>query len=142
MPNFSFENFVREEGKNRTEGHRFRYQWANTGTQPIVAFEVVTLLYDPFDEPLPGFRRTVGGHNRGDFSPLVPGESSQDVVTGPGHSHIYTAISYVRTVRLSDGRIWRVNESVLARELLRRVPNLEKLGPLVPEKIQEGAIKN
>lgn len=136
---FSFENFDRRrENGTRTEGHRFHFQWTNTGTQPIVAFEVVTLLYDPFNEPLPGRRWIVGGHNHKDFSPLVPGESSQDVLTGPGHLQAYTAVAYVRTVRLSDGRIWRVNESVLVRELKRKVPNVDDVGPLVPDKRNEG----
>lgn len=130
---FSFQNLDWREGGKQTEGHSFRFQWTNTGTQPIVAFEVVTLLYDPFNEPLPGRRWIVGGHNRENFSPLVPGESSQETITGPGHVQAYTAIAYVRTVRLSDGRIWRVDDSVLTRELRRRAPNPDNLGPLVPK---------
>jgi hypothetical protein len=43
-------------------------KWKNVADQPIVAFEIVILKYDPFDRRLIGGRWTVTGRNSADWT--------------------------------------------------------------------------
>jgi hypothetical protein len=132
ITSFAFENTI--EGRAVSFRHSFTYQWKNAGTQPVLAFELVTLKYDPFDEPMPGSRTLVAGKNSADFTPLQPGETSGDGTSGYGHSHVLTAISYVRAVRFTDGTLWRADPSVVAAEVKNSAPRIKDAGPLVPDR--------
>lgn len=109
------------------------YEWSNVGKEAVVAFEIVTLKYDPFDAPLLGNRQIVPGHsgfgynglrdNGGvDYSPLKPNESADGIAPESGGPELYSAVCYISRVRLDDGTVWRVDEKALSDELkkLRR----------------------
>lgn len=132
ITSFSFENTL--EGRVASSRNSFRYEWKNVTTLPVLAFELVTLKYDPFDEPITGARILVAGKNSADFTPLQPGETSGDGTTGYGHTHVLTAIVYVRAVRFTDGTLWRVDPSVVAAEVKKAAPRIKDAGPLVPER--------
>jgi hypothetical protein len=90
--------------------------WKNIGTQPVIAFEVVILKYDAFNQRLIGTRWTVTGKNSADWRPLAPGSTDQDGTIGYGDEEVYTAIAYVRTARFADGTVWHADEAdILAR---------------------------
>jgi hypothetical protein len=129
---FTFENTV--EGRVSSSRNTFTYQWRNAGTVPILAFELVTLKYDPFDEPVTGSRTLVAGKNSADFTPLQPGETSGDGTIGYGHTHVLTAIVYVRVVRFTDGTLWRSDPALIAAEVRKAAPRIKDAGPLVPER--------
>jgi hypothetical protein len=129
---FAFENAV--EGRAASSRNSFTYQWKNASTLPVLAFELVTLKYDPFDEPMTGSRTLVAGKNSADFTPLQPGETSGDGTSGYGHTHVLTAIVYVRAVRFTDGTLWRADPSVVAAEVKKAAPRIKDAGPLVPER--------
>jgi hypothetical protein len=132
ITSFTFENTL--EGRVSSSRNSFSYQWKNVSSSPVLAFEVVTLKYDPFDEPMIGSRMLVTGKNSADYSPLQPGEASGDGTTGYGHIHVLTAITYVRAVRFTDGTLWRADPSVVAAEVKKAAPRIKDAGPLVPER--------
>lgn len=132
ITSFAFENTL--EGRVASSRNSFTYQWRNAGTVPVLAFELVTLKYDPFDEPMPGSRTLVAGKNSADFTPLQPGETSGDGTIGYGHTHVLTAIVYVRAVRFADGTLWRADPSVVVAEVKKAAPRIKDAGPLVPER--------
>jgi hypothetical protein len=63
ITSFAFENTI--EGRSASSRHSFTYQWKNISTQPVLALEIVTLKYDPFDESTTGSRTLVTGKNSG-----------------------------------------------------------------------------
>jgi hypothetical protein len=87
----------------------------------------------PFDEPMLGSRTLIAGKNSADFTPLQPGETSGDGTSGYGHTHVLTAIVYVRAVRFTDGTLWRADPSVVAAEVKKIAPRIKDAGPLVPD---------
>jgi hypothetical protein len=109
------------------------YQWRNIGQQAVIAFEIVTLKYDAFDERLIGTRFPVQGRSSVDWSPLPPGAPSSDGGIGFRDEDVFTAISYVRKVRLADGTVWRVDENKLASELKKVAPSIRNPGNLAPD---------
>lgn len=120
--------------KNFSERHLFNYSWTNVGKQPIVAFEIVTLKYDPFNQPQLGSRTVITGRNSVDFRPLPPGESSTDGYYGYGHTDTFTAVAYVKTVRLADGTVWQANEAQVRASLKNLLPHVTDYGSIAPEK--------
>lgn len=132
ITSFAFENTL--EGRVASSRNSFTYQWKNVGALPVLAFELVTLKYDPFDEPMTGSRILVAGKNSADFTPLQPGETSGDGTIGYGQTHVLTAIVYVRAVRFTDGTLWRADPSVVAAEVKKAAPRIKDAGPLVPER--------
>ena len=94
LSNFFFQNNYADR-RTRFEQN---LTWRNVGTQPIIAFEIVILKYDAFDQRVIGSRWTVTGHNSADWSPLGPGESNRDGTIGYGTEEVFTAIAYVRTL--------------------------------------------
>lgn len=135
ITSFSFENTL--EGRVSTSRNAFNYKWHNTGAVPVLAFEIVTLKYDPFDEPIRGSRTLIAGKHSADFTPLQPGESSGDGTLGYGHVHVLTAIVYVRAVRFTDGTLWRADPSVVVAEVKKAAPRIKDAGQLVPERERE-----
>ncbi len=132
ITSFAFENTV--EGRVSSSRNSFTYQWKSVGSSPVLAFKLVTLKYDPFDEPMTGSRILVAGKNSADFAPLQPGEASGDGTIGYGHIHVLTAIAYVRAVRFTDGTLWRADPSVVVAEVKKAAPRIKDAGPLVPER--------
>lgn len=135
ITNFSFANEDRDRGRGLSSDTRFiaNYSWKNTSQQPIVALEIVMLKYDAFDERLIGSRFIVQGTNSANWSPLQPSQSSSDGSIGFRDEDVFTGIAYVRRVRLSDGSVWRVDESKLLQELKKVAPNIRNPGSLAPD---------
>jgi hypothetical protein len=65
LTSFTFENTLAASSPKNF----FRYEWRNVSNQAVPAFELVTLKYDPFDEPMLGSRPLVAGRNSADFAP-------------------------------------------------------------------------
>lgn len=135
ITSFSFANEDRDRGRGLSSDTRFvtNYSWKNTSQQSIIALEIVMLKYDAFDERLIGSRFIVQGTNSANWSPLPPGQSSSDGSIGFRDEDVFTGIAYVRRVRLSDGSIWRVDESKLLQELKKVAPNIRNPGSLAPD---------
>jgi hypothetical protein len=131
ITNFLFYNTLDDR---RSQENIFTYDWKNVSNLPVLAFELVTLKYDPFDEPMLGLRTLIGGKNSADFRPLQPGEESHDGTSEYGHLHVLTAIVYVRAVRFTDGTTWRADPSVVAAEVKKAAPRIKDVGPLVPDR--------
>ena len=129
ITSFSFGN----EDRDRRTRFTSSYRWRSTAQQPIIAFEIVMLKYDAFDERLIGTRFRVQGKNSVDWSPLMPGESQADGGIAFGEEDVFTGIAYVRKVRLADGTVWRVDEAKLAAELKKIAPSIRNPGSLAPD---------
>lgn len=108
-------------------------QWKNIGQQPLVAFEIVILKYDAFDQRLMGSRWTVTGKDSADWTPLAPGSAAGDGTRGFSAEEVMTAIAYVRSARLADGTVWRANEAELAQRLKQVAPGIKDYGSLKPD---------
>jgi hypothetical protein len=128
LSGFSFAN----KGGDRT---RFEtsMSWKNIGTQPLIAFEIITLKYDAFDRRLIGERWTVKGKDSVDWRPLQPGALGSDGTISLGSQEVFTAIAYVRSARLADNTVWAVNDLQLVTELRKVVPGIKDLGDLKPD---------
>jgi hypothetical protein len=135
ITDFSFANEDRDRGRGLSSETRFMasYSWKSTSQQPIVAIEMVMLKYDAFDERLIGSRFIVQGTNSVNWSPLQPGKSSSDGSISFRDEDVFTGVAYVRRVRLSDGTVWRVDESKLLQELKKVAPNIRNPGSLAPD---------
>jgi hypothetical protein len=62
------------------------------------------------------------------------GQSSSDSFYGYGHTDTFTAIAYIRSARLADGSIWRVDDAQLKAAIKKALPTLQEYGPLAPER--------
>lgn len=129
LSDFSYKNVYRNSAMRFEQDMK----WKNVSTQPITAFEIVVLKYDPFGRRLIGSRWTVTGKNSGDWSPLPVGESNGDGTRGYGDEEVFTAIAYVRHVRLADGTIWTANDMDLLSRLRKALPELKDFGDLKPD---------
>lgn len=126
---FSFANTF----SDRRTRFRQNATWKSTAQQPIVAFEMVVMKFDAFDDRLVGTRWTVTGKDSADWRPLQPGATSTDGTIGIGSEEVYTAMIYVRAVRLADGTIWRANMSQVLAEAQKQVPGMRGLGNMEPD---------
>lgn len=134
LGDFFFQN-TSTDRRDRFEQH---LSWKNIGQQPIVAFEIVVLKYDAFDQREVGSRWTVTGTNSANWAPLKPGETSQDGVLSYGPEDVFTAIAYVRSVRFADGTVWRVSDADLLQQLRKVAPNIKDFGNIKPDpKVKE-----
>lgn len=129
LSDFSFRNHY-SNGATRFEQD---ISWKNTGTQPILAFEIVILKYDPFNRRLIGTRWTVTGKNSADWRPLGPNESNKDGTRGYGDEEVFTAIAYVRAARLADGTIWNVSDGELTAQLRKLGTGIADFGDVKPD---------
>lgn len=129
LSDFGFQNVY----KDRRTRFETAMSWKNIGTQPITAFEIVILKYDAFNRRLIGERWTVTGNNSANWRPLQPGTSSSDGTIGYGEEQVFTAIAYVRAVRLADGAVWEVVPTQLLAELRKNVPGFKDFGKLEPD---------
>ncbi len=129
LAGFSFKN------KYATGGFRLEQDltWKNIGTQPVVAFEIVVLKYDPFNRRLVGTRWTVPGRNSGDWNPLGVGQSSTDGTLGISDEKVLTAIAYIRHARLADGTVWTADDADLLRRLRALGTGIPDFGDVKPD---------
>jgi len=126
LSNFGFQNRYADRS-NRFEQSM---TWRNIGSQPLVAFEIIILKYDAFDQRVIGSRWTVTGKNSADWRPLAPGDSGNDGTIGYGSEEVFTGIAYVRLARLADGTVWKVNDAQLLSELKKVAPGIREYGKL------------
>lgn len=129
LSDFTFRNFYADRATRFAQD----LKWKNIGTQPLVAFEIVILKYDPFDRRLIGSRWVITGKNSADWSPLEPGETNADGTRSYGDEEVFTAIAYVRAARLQDGTVWHVDPATLADQLKKVAPDLKQYGSLEPD---------
>lgn len=122
---------------NRDDSRREQFvvdaSWKNIGQQPVIAFELVILKYDPFNNRRLGSRWVVNGKNSIDWTPLAPGDFGNDGIISYTEEDVFTAIAYVRSARLADGTVWRVNEQDLLKELKKTAPKISDFGSLKPD---------
>lgn len=105
------------------------YRWLNGGSRSVTAFEIVTLPYDTFNDQ----RRVVASMVRSlKKTPFTSGAVGTQNVTLGGEKDIYTAVGYIRRVRLSDGTIWQVDEVALRNAIKKSVPSLKHIGRISP----------
>jgi len=129
LTNFWFENRYERNGRHFVQS----MTWTNIGGQPIIAFEIVILRYDAFNQRINGLSWTITGNDSDNWMPLQPGNTGSDMAFALTTEEVFTSIAYVRAVRLKNGTIWRVNAKELL-ELFRNVaPDIEQFGNLNPE---------
>ena len=110
------------------------FTWGNTGKKEVVAFELVVLHYDPFNDQLLGSRGVLPGHNSAKHAHLLPGEDDSDGFSGiAGNEDVFTAVLYVRSIRFADGTVWRANPADVIASIKKQVPDILDPGSLVPE---------
>ncbi|HSV78442.1 MAG TPA: hypothetical protein VLK85_04430 [Ramlibacter sp.] len=131
---------------NRYADRRTRFEqhlaWSNIGQQPLVAFEIVILKYDAFDQRMLGSRWVITGKDSADWRPLMPKDGGKDGTIGYGSEEVFTAIAYVRSARLADGTVWRVNEPELLNQLRKIAPGIKDYGSLKPDAKPKGDAQN
>jgi hypothetical protein len=122
---------------NRYERNSCRFvqsmTWTNIGTQPVVAFEIVILRYDAFNQRINGQSWTITGTDIENWTPLKPGFSGSDMTYGLTMEEVFTSIAYVRTVRLKDGTIWRAGTQGLPERLRKLAGDIEQFGNVTPD---------
>ncbi len=129
LSDFSFSNQY-SDGETRFDQD---LKWQNIGKQALVAFEIVILKYDAFNQRLIGSEWTVTGTDSANWKPLDPGQSSSDGSRDLGEEQVYTAIAYVRIARLKDGTIWRANDAQLLPQFYKAAPDIEEFGDVKPD---------
>lgn len=61
-----------------------------------------------------------------------PGAVGSDGFIGYDEDALYTALIYVRNVRLADGKVWSAEPSQVLAEVRRLVPDITNFGDLDP----------
>jgi len=129
LSGFRFQN---EYSQSRIRLHT-DLSWKNTSSKAITAFEVVILRYDPFNRPLYGGGRwLVTGHNSGDWTPLSPGQSSNDGLLGFDDEPVLTSVVYVRAIRFEDGSVWNFDPKSVEKAIHDKLPILKDIGNVNP----------
>jgi hypothetical protein len=131
LSKFRYGNTI-EFGGNSTVFEK-HVAWKNIGTKPLIAFEMIILNYDAFDQRILGSRWVVTGTDRGNWSHLDPAESGTDGITSYGPEEVFTAIVYVSAARLADGTVWKVNEGELPEQVRKVAPDMKDFGDLPPD---------
>jgi len=129
LTNFWFENRYERNGRHFVQS----ITWTNVCGQPIVAFEIVILRYDAFNQRINGLSWIITGNDSDNWMPLQPGYTGSDMAFGLTTEEVFTSIAYVRAVRLKDGTIWRANAKELLEQLQKIAPYIEQLGNVNPE---------
>ena len=130
-PYVQLSNFWYENRYEKSVYRFFQYMtWTNTGGQAIVAFDIVILKYNAFNERINGVRWTVTGNNSQDWKPLEPGCRENDSTSTLTTEEVFTGIAYVRAVRLKDGTIWRADMKELKEKLGKVAPDITAFGDL------------
>jgi hypothetical protein len=126
LSSFSFENRYERASYRSAQS----MAWTNIGGQSIIAFEIVILKYDAFNERINGVRWIVTGNNSQNWMPLDPGYTGFDTVFGLTTEEVFTGIAYVRVVRLKNGDIWRADIKELQVKLREVAPDITAFGAL------------
>jgi hypothetical protein len=130
-PYIQLSNFWFENRYEKAAYRSFQYMtWTNTGGQAIVAFDIVILKYNAFNERINGVRWTVTGNNGQDWRPLEPGRKENDSVSALNTEEVFTGIAYVRAARMKDGTIWRADIKELKEKLAKIAPDITAFGDL------------
>jgi hypothetical protein len=129
LSDFSFENRYERNSRHFVQS----MTWTNIGGQSIVAFEIVILKYDAFNQRINGLSWTITGNDSDNWMPLQPGYTGSDMAFGLTTEEVFTSIAYVRAVRLKDGTIWRVNVKELLERLRKVAHDIEQFGNVDPE---------
>ncbi len=129
LKDFSFGNV---DGRNYRSESRTHLKWTNVGQQPIVAFEVVIAKYDPFGRNQIGSRWVVTGTDSVNWAPLAPRATAGDGLIGTSSEETFTAIAYIRYVRLADGTIWAADIPKVAKDIQKLVPSIKEVGEISP----------
>ncbi len=120
--------------ENRYERSVYRFvqymTYVNTSAQQIIAFDIVILKYNAFNERINGVRWTVTGNNGQDWKPLEPGVRENDSASVLTTEDVFTGIAYVRAVRLMDGTIWRVDMKELKEKIVKAAEDINDFGNL------------
>lgn len=135
ISDFWFGNLLDSSGLVRW---RFREKatWKNIGTQPITAFEIVVLKYDAFNQREIGDQWIVTGHDSAHWEPLKPGETASDAIIGLRDEKTFTAIAYVRHVRLADGTVWAADPQKVRDAIKKVAPFLREPGDVAPDPVE------
>jgi hypothetical protein len=130
LSDFTFENTYRDRSTRFIQN----LKWTNSGTKPIIAFEVVMLFYDPFNRPITraGGRWLVPGHNSANWSALAPGQTDGDGLIGFRDEDAFFGVAYVRAIRFDDGTVWTSNQTEVERAIRAELPQLREVGELEP----------
>jgi hypothetical protein len=129
LSDFSFENRYERNSRHFVQS----MTWTNIGGQSIVAFEIVILKYDAFNQRINGLSWTITGNDSDNWMPLQPGNTGSDMTFALTTEEVFTSIAYVRAVRFKNGTIWRVNAKELLEWLHDFAPDIEQFGNLNPE---------
>ena len=129
LTNFWFENRYERNGRHFVQS----MTWTNSGGQPIIAFEIVILRYDAFNQRINGLSWTITGNDSDNWMPLQPGNTGSDTAFGLTTEEVFTSIAYVRTVRLKDGTIWHVDPKDLLERLRDIAPDIVQFDNVNPE---------
>ena len=120
--------------ENRYEKSIYRFvqemTWTNTSGQAIIAFDIVILKYNAFNERINGIRWTVTGNNKQDWRPLETGYRESDSIASLTTEEVFTGIAYVRAVRLMDGTVWRADMKELKEKIGDIAPDINSPGDL------------
>ncbi len=130
LSDFSFENYA----DGRLSRNKAMFAWENIGDKEIIAFEIVILKFDPFNNSMLGARGILPGHGSINFTPLKPGEKDSDGFLGTGSEAVYTAYAYVRSIRFADNTVWNASLPDLVASVKKQTPDILDPGPLVPPK--------
>lgn len=129
-------DFCNTDGPNYQERFIENLSWKNTGSQDVISFEILTDEYDPFNRSLIGSKGVFAGKSSANWTPLHPGETSEDGLVNHGTSYVYTGIAYVGAVRYADGKVWIADPEKVAeaiKQLGIEVKELKGLGPDKPQ---------
>jgi hypothetical protein len=99
--------------------------WKNVGEVSIIAFEVHTLKFDPFNRELIGSKSIIPGIDSARWQPLLPGQEAGDGLIGHSYEDVYTAIAYISTVRYANGTVWTIDRTGLASSVKAIVATFE-----------------
>ncbi|MBI3505490.1 MAG: hypothetical protein HY059_11670 [Proteobacteria bacterium] len=129
LSDFSFKN---EFDRSRTR-LTTNLAWTNKSSQPIIAFEVVVLRYDPFNRPIRGGGRwLITGTDSGNWTPLAPGARGSDGTFGFDAEPVMTSVVFVRLIRFQDGTVWQFNEQQILQAVKQRLPAIRDIGEINP----------
>lgn len=112
---------IRTQYKDRS--YAFKCVGEAVFSKPIAAVEIVHLLFDVFGNHQRSLRNLSVKESPPGASLECDGEwyaSENDV------SEYLTAISYVRTVRLNDGTLWRTNMNAVYKTVQGIIPDLKR----------------
>jgi hypothetical protein len=105
--------------------------WKNVGSQPITAFEIGLVYFDPFNRRLPsGGRWLVPGKDSAHWTVLRPGDMGNDKFTSGRQEYVFSAFAFVADVRFADGSVWTFDPDSVRAEIQKALPAITDFGAL------------